>query len=236
MHKLTLLLTVLLGAAASTPIMADDGASSADEPRAATLALADESDDGPDRGDEDRDRPDDGHHGDKPGPDDRRGFDRRPLTDEQIDAAVEIVRRMHPKWAEEIDRAMDEHPERVRQMISRNPRLRYMLELRERNPELFELRIEDARLSREQHELSRDLRAAREEGDEAEADQLHGRLVEVVTEHFDIRQRIREIELKQLEARLDELRHELEERTEQRDKLIDERVAQIVEHGPRPRW
>lgn len=235
MHKLILLLALVLalGVGASMPALADDAGVA---PHSPALALADEQDEDVANGDDDFDRKRDGHREDKPGSEDRRGFDRRPLTDEQIEAAVDMVRRMHPKWAEEIERAMDEHPERVKQMISRNPRLRYMLELRERHPELFELRVEDARLSREQYELAHNMRAAREAGEEAEADELQGRLVEVVTEHFDIRQRIRQIELKQLEARLEQLRHELEERTDSRDRLIDERVAQLAEHGRRPRW
>ncbi|HQU44286.1 MAG TPA: hypothetical protein PK867_15815 [Pirellulales bacterium] len=50
----------------------------------------------------------------------------------------------------------------------------------------------------------------------------------VVENHFAVRQQRRELEVKRLEAQLQRLREGLKKRTEERQKLIDEHLSQLL--------
>jgi len=98
-------------------------------------------------------------------------------------------------------------------------------EMRERDPEMFELFAADHALERETRELAEGLRNGGRGGNR---DELKTKLKEVVQRHFDVRQKRRELELQRIEKQLEGLRKSNKERLEKRQSLIDKRVNELI--------
>ena len=89
---------------------------------------------------------------------DRRDHDPLPLTQEQIKQRLEIMRQLHPKFAERIEAALEENPEMAKRMLEKaGRRLAHFQHMRETDPQAFELEVQDRTLARESHELHREL-------------------------------------------------------------------------------
>lgn len=147
------------------------------------------------------------------------------LTDDQMDLAIEVLEVVDPEYAKKIQ----DKPEMARgMMLRRHPRVVRFVMMSERDPEMFGLRLEDMKLNRVSIELAAAYRKAKLAGDEEELNELRGKLSNVVKEHFELREEIRAHELKLLEARIDRLRAELEERRENARKIIRERTAELT--------
>lgn len=172
------------------------------------------------------DGPPHGHHGPMGPP--PMMFDQ-----EQVDLAIEVLDQVRPetaKWARDMAK---EHPDEIgRELARRFPRIAMFLEMRERHPEMFELRLEDMRLNRESAELAETFKRARNQNDTENARQIKADLVVVVTEHFEIRQHIRELELAALERRIERLRDELAEREKMSQRIIDSRLRELIDDAP----
>ena len=63
---------------------------------------------------------------------------------------------------------------------------------------------------------------------------LKKQLEDLVAKHFDVRQQRRALELKRLETELQRLREAMERRQKAREKLIGERVTDLVGHEEEP--
>lgn len=156
-----------------------------------------------------------------------------PLSPEEVEIAVEIVELLNPDSpiAQRIRKQYDEDPEQVSDRIqSAFPRIRFFIQMRRQDPDLFELRVQDLRLSAETSRVARLYHEAAEveEPSEERTAALQEELQAVVEEHFEVRQQIREHELGRLEARLMRLRDELDARSEIRESLIADRVEELT--------
>ena len=99
-----------------------------------------------------------------------------------------------------------------------------MEELKELDPELYELEKADRELDRETFELSEQVRRALA----SKRKELVEQLAKVVTKHFDVRQARRELHLKRLEEELDKLRNSIKRRNDVRDDIIAKRVNELI--------
>lgn len=182
--------------------------------------------------------------GDKPGMhDDKDGRPHgwwgrgQPMDAQQAREALDVLRRIDPEKAKRLEQAIDENPERVGQVLHENfPMLGRFMAMRRYDPEGFELRVRDLRLSRESHDASDRMRKAIDAEDDALAAVELARLQALVAEHFDVRQEIREYELAKLNERIKELGEQLKQRTAEREALIDERVHELIGEGGGDRW
>lgn len=165
---------------------------------------------------------------------DRRGGPPRPLTPEEVDVALDIMARIDPETAEDLRLRHEENPRLVgRALVERFPRIRMFLKLREFDPDMFELRVEDIRLARLTMATAEEYREARADGDAEAIDAIEARLLELLAERFELRQRIREREIADLEERLAMLREQLEEQADRKDAEIEKQFERITE--PRTR-
>ena len=182
-----------------------------------------------------------------------RRFDRRPMmmrgprhggadmkpTAEQLQQHLDVLEQINPDLAQRVREHLERNPQRVRMLMQEQwPRLRRLVELKQRDPEMFELVVRDQRLERRTHELAEQYRQARDEGRQEEAEQLQQQLEDSLREHFDVRQTMRERELARLEQRLEEMRQRIQQRREARDELIEQRLEYLTrepEHD-RPEW
>lgn len=166
------------------------------------------------------------------GPPEHRGR----LTDEQAEAALEVLGELYPDTGERMWRNWEENPNEVRRMLERRfPRVRYLVALRERNPEMYELRISDLQLTRQTQQLGKELRHARkqEDPDDDAIEELEDELEEAVEEHFEVRQELREMELEALHDRIEQMEDQLKDRSRDRRELIEQRLLELAggEHG-----
>jgi hypothetical protein len=101
------------------------------------------------------------------------------------------------------------------------------LEFLEKNdPEMYKLVKADMDLERQTRELSMKYRQASSD----QRAKLKEKIKDLVGKHFDVRQERRALELKRLEAELQRLRESMDRRLKAREKLVEERVADLVGH------
>jgi hypothetical protein len=98
--------------------------------------------------------------------------------------------------------------------------------LEKADPEMYKLVKADMDLERQSHELAMQYRRASSD----ERPKMKEKIQELVAKHFDVRQERRALELKRLETQLQRLRETLERRKNARDKLVEQRVSELVGH------
>jgi hypothetical protein len=97
-------------------------------------------------------------------------------------------------------------------------------ELKQYDPEMYELEKSDADLERQTHELSQRLRSTPRDQREA----LEKQIAEVVEKHFDVRQSRRQLQLKRLQEELEQLRTAIDRRNQIRTEIVQRRVAELT--------
>lgn len=181
-----------------------------------------------------RDR--DGDH-DRGGDRDR---DRDRLSPEELQDALAVLDRVDPEAASRLRARLGEdgdHRRIANELRARIPRLEWFLKLKKWDREMFDLRVEDLRLTHQTVQLARQVRRAeRGEDEAADAKALRDQLAMRLEEHFTIRQQIRERELAHLERRIEQLREELDEREDEQDELIEQRMAELLRDEGKSDW
>lgn len=97
-------------------------------------------------------------------------------------------------------------------------------DLRRSDPEMFELESSDRELERRGWELSQQFR--RSNGNEKDA--LRKQISETVNQHFDVRQKRRELMLARMEKELARMREELKKRSELREQIMNRRMNELT--------
>lgn len=168
-----------------------------------------------------------------PGDDKPRRHPRDPrdmqLSAEEITDALAILRDYQPDVAERITKWHADQPEGAGQMIAaRMPWIRRLIYVRRHDEERYHVMIADMKLDRECATLSQKVR----DGDNA----LEAELRKKIAEHFETRQKLREMEVDRLEKRVTELRNQLAERRQVQKDLVEQRYGELVGKGPESKW
>ncbi len=150
------------------------------------------------------------------------------LTDELIAEVLAVIADFDEVLHARLTAALETNPEVVRGRLQNDLR-RWMaaVELKRNDPELYELNVEDRRLSRETSQLVGEYVAARRAGDTEKMDAIKTSLESLVGEHFEVRQKMRERDLAQLEQRLEFLRTQVQQRRERRQEVIRQHLQQL---------
>lgn len=159
--------------------------------------------------------------------------------EEMRENILAVVSDIDPDRAERLERLLEHRPEMALGLLREHlPHLLRLVHLREQNPDMYEIRIHDINLARESEELADHLHELREEDqpNENQVNEVRTRLRDLVIEHFEVRQHAREHELHQLEQRIDELRQQLEARSEAREKLIQRRLRDLLGEDDHVEW
>jgi septum formation topological specificity factor MinE len=96
--------------------------------------------------------------------------------------------------------------------------------LRQDDPEMHALFVEDEKLDRQTLELASRLRRAAADS----RDKLREELADVVTRHFETRQKRRELQLKRMEEEIERLRAAIAERNKAREKIVADRIEELT--------
>jgi hypothetical protein len=154
------------------------------------------------------------------------------LTDEQVEEILAFVKEKMPWRYERLKEWQEKKPEFFRRMCRR---LRFEIgqlkRLQKDNPKAYEAAIEEHRLRARAAEL-----ADRARGAEAEADRQKAKaeLRDVLTRLFDAEGKAREAQIRELEGRIHQLREQLAERAEKRDRIIDWMLERLMAGDQEP--
>lgn len=157
-------------------------------------------------------------------------FQKRMAIIEELDPAMaeRIKNRLEHAGrgnSDHVAQKLDDHWQQI------NPRIRQLPELQQRDPEAYEISMNDLRLDRQSQELVKRIRGNRDA-----TDQDRIRLKEMISEHFDVRQRKYDREVERLEARLSQLRQRIQARQERRSEIEDKRFTELVGASDDSNW
>lgn len=162
-----------------------------------------------------------GRFGDR---DDEREIDIADLTPERRAEILNFVKEMTPTLGERIERDLRDNPERADMIYMRlAPRVLPQIELRERDPELFDIRAESMRLDWQIRGAAIGMRRA--EGEEAGP--ARERLKSLIGQRVDLTMKERALMIDRFEQRIATMREELAKERERRDAIVEEKVADI---------
>lgn len=156
------------------------------------------------------------------------------MSDERIKEMLEVIADFDQPLHERLTAAMERNPERVREQLRKESRVwATAIEMRKRDPERYELNVAERRLGREVGALIRryQAQAESEPGDEQLLASIRDELREAVAAQYDVREKIRERDLKALEERLERLREQVAQRREKREQIVDDYLNTLIERA-----
>lgn len=162
-----------------------------------------------------------------------RGGDGRPdrpsIRPEDVELALTVLAEFRPETAEELRELAKQDPQAAADRIARAfPRIRDFIQMKQDEPERFELHLRSMRAMREAWPLYREFFEAHRDGDEAKKAELRPKLREHVATMFDIRLEMRRLEIEQLRAQIQELERAVQELEDpaRRDAAIDKKLEE----------
>ncbi|HEV3342424.1 MAG TPA: hypothetical protein VG125_18785 [Pirellulales bacterium] len=100
------------------------------------------------------------------------------------------------------------------------------------DPETNELTSQDQQIEQEVQSLARQLA----DSDDKQRGELKDKLAAALEKQFDVQQKLRQIEISRIEARVQKLRDLVRKRTESRRKIIDNRFEQLLNDADGLGW
>ena len=167
----------------------------------------------------------------------RRGSPKhRTLTEAEFSQFVEILEQVKPQAADRVKALQERVGDRARFFVAHEfPRVVMFMDMKQRDPEMFEMRLEDLMLNRQTNRLAQTFRETRAAGEVDQARQIKAKLLAVVKKHFELRERIRAYEIAILQKRLEQLQSELQQRRQLADRIVADRVRHLIDDDE-TRW
>ena len=138
---------------------------------------------------------------------------------------VQFWQEIDPDFLTELRKHAEAHPERrgdvMRKLFAETTKLQ---EMRQRDPEGFELAVQQRRLDRQVRTLGAELRTAKEQG---ERERIANELRATLDQLFEVRETLREREIKGLEEKIKELRALAKKRRDHKAEVIEHRIKQL---------
>ena len=144
-----------------------------------------------------------------------------------------MVGELNPEWRNTLTTLKSEEPEAFQQAIMRHGRRFWQLvELREQNPSLYALRLEEIRTQERLRRLARAYRESVDVGPSAESDRMLEELKQLALVQIDLQLRVRGEELAAMDEALKRLRLELLEELDDRNARAEALLERLIQ--PRP--
>ena len=154
-----------------------------------------------------------------------REVDLEDLTPERRAEILAFVNETTPQLGERIARELEDNPDRADAIFMRlAPRVLPQIELRERDPELFDLRAASMRLDWQIRAAAIGMRRADEGEPKAEA---RDRLKALIAQRVDLTMKERALMIDRFERRVASMREELAQERERRDSIVEEKLGEI---------
>lgn len=160
-----------------------------------------------------------------------------PLRQAVREHVLAFLREHNPEFARHLDELREQRPDLADRALSEFAgHLRELGELRDKDPELFAIRLESHKVDwHMRRAVFEAVRAARAEGPEKGVDmeQLRARLGPLVEQRFRLSLRERAHSVGQLERRIGELREETARDEAEAPRIVGERLDRLMEHVAR---
>ncbi len=156
------------------------------------------------------------------------------LGPEMEHAALKFVETYHPGRLEDLRHAKAAQPERyVRTIMDIWRRTELLKRFEKEDPERYDFEIKQETLDEKTFTLAH---AYRNATDEKEKQNLKRQIEVAVSEHFDLREKIKESELKRMEGDLQRLKERLKQRKANKSEIVKQRVSQLMTIGSGLEW
>jgi hypothetical protein len=157
----------------------------------------------------------------------------RNLTPAQVEEFLAILHEQNPKLETRIRDAMAEYPETVKEIISRHwAKVKPLIDMKRHDPEMFELKLQEIKLTRQCDDLSKRLRA---NADPGMADQNKEQIKQLLSERFDVRQKMRDLNAVRIEKQAQDVRANIQAQLKSRDKTLAEELKAVLAAPPQTR-
>lgn len=148
-----------------------------------------------------------------------------PMSPEMVERVMAVARDVSPELAERLENARQASPEDMgRAMRQGARRLVALAIVKERNPGLYAIRVEELRLQLELQRLGEEFRAATEAGDAARASALEAQIAGKARAQVDLDLKARAQELVALDEQVRVLRDELADEQRRTEERVAERI------------
>lgn len=161
-----------------------------------------------------------------------------PMPPEMRAKVLAVANDVSPELGGKLQKAFDAMgpDDAVRALPQNARRLMALVVLKERNPDLYQTRVEDLRLQLELHALGGKYQAAQAASDQAAMQRLDGEISVQARRQVAAELKARGQELKALADQLDRMKSELIVETQQQDARVAERIEAVKAGQPlRPR-
>ena len=178
-------------------------------------------------------RPERGEPGERGERGPRGDFERgeRPwqLSPDELGDAIELIERINPRLAESLRETQEESPERaVRRIAEEAPRTYELLRMRAEEPDRFALHMQSMRVMQATWPLVRQLRQAQRDEDQPKIDELTEQMRASMETLYDIRLKLRELEIQELRDQLEALEARHAQDRDRRSEHIASRLDDIL--------
>ena len=166
------------------------------------------------------------------GDDDDGGFQStwRRLSDEEKAELFKFIEQNFPQLHEELQRLREDEPWLFHRRMKRlAPELLRIMDIMETDPERARLFIRERAV---EMKLQRALELYHRTEAGTQRDTLRGRIRELVAESIDCRQTRHELEIRDMERRVEQLKRRLQRSADQREELIDQALERYLSAPP----
>ncbi len=151
------------------------------------------------------------------------------LTDDQVAKIIDVMKDREPRIVERIQASLKDNPDRVKGMLaSQWPRFEKIIELKEKDPELYEAETREIHRGGEVWGLSWKLREAVKNKKDAEAAELKSQLRTKLHEQHAARADTRMLEIERLKAKIEKLRNDLDMDQQAVESHVENMINEIV--------
>lgn len=160
------------------------------------------------------------------------------LSDAQRERIMGFLKENAPRFAAKIEDLQNADPKTADRLFVRMaPRIREAMAVRRRDPELFELRLDEIRggfAVIEAVKAYRDAKSSPENGREARVAQAEAAAREALIAQFEQRRALEAHEIRTMGTRLEERRRDFDSRGTERDAIIERLITRLRENKPLP--
>ena len=161
---------------------------------------------------------------------------RRELSEEEIDRVIATARDVNAQWADELVKLRQSDPKALRERLAREARkLMGLSMMKEREPDLYRVRVEDIRVQNQIRELGEAWNAAQKSGDITAQEAIMKDIQVSAHKQVELDIQARGFEFVALDKSLKDARKKLQEDIRDRDKTIAE-IIEAIRKGEDPKF
>jgi hypothetical protein len=155
---------------------------------------------------------------------DREMLDEIPLR--MVERIMEVAKEIDPELAEQLGTMCQDDPEAFKKIVRKGRRLASLVHMRESDPDLFEVKLNELKLDAEISQVSKSIRelGIGEEVSQAQIATLRG----LVRAKTALNIRVQTLSINRLERHLEALRERLADTSERFDEVVEQHVAEIL--------